>query len=893
MLQNIRWTILRRGKASPTKGSTCEENIQSCARLDVLTKLGSSISGLLDADALRRLETNGENITLEASVPGWKQLASESIFNSYNALLIFLAIISVVFPDPDWTLFVIILIVVPLAASINFCQEYRSVKAAQTTPEEVAPVNVRRQSVEAEPKERLISPRELVPGDVLILSAGDVVPADCKVLKSSNLCVSQSSLTGESQPQPKDDCFGDLSGHHSNVFDLPNVLFSGSKVISGSGLAVAFTTGKNTYISAMAKELNSRRAQNSFQKSMNKIVFMMIGFMLISFTIVLVIKGCNTGRWQKSVMFALSTAATLVPEMLPAIVTTNLYRGKHILSKKTVIVRHMETIQSLGSMTILCSDKTGTLTKEDIELSQSLDPSGQESTRVFGLAHTNAFYQSGTKNAIDSAILDNSAVDVKGVEMATKIGEIPFTFEARRSSCIVRTYTGGLKLICKGAYEEVLALCSGIRFRTGIETLNEQNRRSLFAKVDALNAQAFRVILIASKDLSEAEVDTDGELDGLDKDMVVEGLLTFLDPLKDDAKDSVLRLQNLGIDVRILTGDNLKVAISIARSLDIGQELEDEPSAICGPRLAEITDPREWNSTIKRCKIFAKLTPAQKGNVIEALQAQGEVVGMVGDGINDSIALSRADVGISVHSGQAVAKQSADIILQEKRLSTIIDSVMVGRTTHGNIMKYLKLILAANFGNIISVVAASVWFPFDPISPTQMVLQNLLYDLGQITIPFDNVDHEYLAIPRRLSIGDLSRFVFLIGPITSTIDIATFLLNTYYYGLGPSSDHSQIQKFQCNWFILGLLSQILVVYITRTARIPFLQGHPSWPLVISTLLVSVMGFIIPYIPKLNYALELAPPDGSFLGIMAALLVLYAAVMQLVKMLYIKMFNRWL
>lgn len=316
-----------------------------------------------------------------------------------------------------------------------------------------------------------------------------------------------------------------------------------------------------------------------------------------------------------------------------------------------------------------------------------MEASGLASSRVFHLAHINAYHQSDKNNAIDSAILSAGSVDDKFAENGTKMGEIPFTFEARRSSCIVRTSTGALKLICKGAYEEVLALCSDIRVGARIEKLNEQNRGSLSGRVDALNAEAFRVILVASRQLSEVEVSDNGDLTGLDQEMTIEGLLTFLDPLKDDAKDSVLHLQKLGVDVRILTGDNLKVAISIARSLDIGQKLdEDEPAAICGPSLAAIQDPEEWNSTVKRCKVFAKLTPAQKGNVIEALQAQGNIVGMVGDGINDAIALSRADVGISVHSGQAVAKQSADIILQEKQLSTIIDAVRVGRITFGNML---------------------------------------------------------------------------------------------------------------------------------------------------------------------------------------------------------------
>ncbi|KAG4440496.1 hypothetical protein IFR05_004031 [Cadophora sp. M221] len=516
----------------------------------------------------------------------------------------------------------------------------------------------------------------IVRGDILSVSPGDVVPADCAVLESSNLSISQSSLTGEAEPQLKTVGSCDERAGKTAIFDLQNVLFSGTDVILAADWFVTYDQ-------------------------------------------ILVLKGVKTTHWQQAAIFALSTAATLVPEMLPAVDTANLSRGSFLLRKNGVVVNHMDTIHSLGSMSVLCSDKTGTLTKDEIELCDCLDPLGEENPEVLQLALTDACSQSGTKHAIDSAIINHITEEKEVSTLGPRIGEIPFSFEARRSSCIIRTATGSLKLICKGAFEEVMALCSHIRKGGLVHRLDEQNCLDLTRRVQDFNAQAYRVVLVASRDIQDADIDDKTQaFDGLDNQMTIEGFLTFLDPLKEDAKESVTHLQLLGVDVRILTGDNRGVAMSVARRLGLAQELDEEaPLAISGPKLAEIEDQNEWLDIVKHCKIFAKLTPAQKGQVVEALQAQDEVVGMIGDGINDSIALSAADVGISVNTGSNVAKHSADLILMEKKLSKIVDAVMIGRKTHGNIMKYMKMILAANFGNIVSVVIASVWFLFDLILP--------------------------------------------------------------------------------------------------------------------------------------------------------------------------------
>ncbi|CZT45820.1 related to PMR1-Ca++-transporting P-type ATPase located in Golgi [Rhynchosporium secalis] len=890
---------------SATEETTPEAKFRAFAsQLDICGALRSRTEGLTHAEAAQRLLQYGDNKQVDVEYVTWKRIAYDSVFNYYNLMLMILAIITVVMPDREWSLFATkslsrvdpdLMIVVPVSAGISFCQDLRSNNRRTSASESLPHYHVRRQTLDGNSTQEEVEVKNIVCGDVLSLSAGDVVPADCIVLDSSNLSVSQSSLTGEGEPQVKAFGLGDEKEGKTTVFDLQNFVFSTTSVISGSGLVIVVATGNGAFISSIMKKLNGRRPKNIFQKGIDRTCQFLVAFMVISFAIILVVKGTKSGRWKQAVVFSLSTAATLVPEMLPAVVTANLSRGAFLLRKIGVIVNHMDAIHSLGSMSILCSDKTGTLTKDEIEICHSLNPIGGNSGEVFLLASTNAYSQRGTKNAIDSAIIKHTGGEEKLVELGRRVGEIPFNFEARRSSCVIRTPTGGLKLICKGAFEEVVARCSHIRVGTKIHNLSGSQYLGLTSRIEHFNAEAYRVVLVATRDISHVDFDGVGsDFNGLDIEMTVEGFLTFLDPLQPDAKESVTRLQELGIDVRILTGDNLGVAMSVARNLGLAQDLDEgTPLAISGPKLASLQDPEEWKQSVRKCKIFAKLTPAQKGRVVETLQAHGKVVGMIGDGINDSVALRAVDVGISVDSGSSVAKNSADLILTEKQLAKIVDAVKIGRKTHGNVMKYMKMILAANFGNILSVVIAAVWFPFDPISPVQMVLQNLLYDLSQLAIPFDNVDDEYLAFPHKFSILNLMVFILLMGPVISTIDIGTFLLNVFYYGFAPSSDILQVENFQSHWFISGMLSQTLVIYIFRTAKVPFIQSCPSIAILLSTLIASVLGLAVPYIPPFAKALKLVPSGGTFIGIILACLVLFAVVLQLAKMLYIKIWKRWL
>ena len=582
--------------------------------------------------------------------------------------------------------------------------------------------------------------------------------------------------------------------------------------------------------------------------------------------------------------------------MLPAIVNANLARGAYALSKKKAIVKRLDAIQNMGGMSVLCSDKTGTLTKDEIALRHHFDCFGTSDNRVLQLGYINASNQSGKKNSIDSALLRF----VEGAEKPTsippyeKIAEIPFTFEKRRSSCIVRNAsTGKLLLICKGAFEEVMALCPTIRDGAASASASTENRQGLLKQVTELNNDGYRVILVATKEIDERDISDEDSLMDADRDMTVEGLLTFLDPPKEDAAPSIHRLQTLGVEVKVLTGDNLGVAMKVCRSLDLIQEADEGAiQAINGPDLASLKG-EEYDEVVKTCRVFAKLTPNQKGEVVLRLKAIGKCVGFLGDGINDSVALRFADVGISVDTGANVAKECADVILTEKALGIIVDCVTTGRITHGNTIKYIKMVASSNFGNVFSILIASAWLPFEPMTALQILIQNLLYDISQIAIPWDRMDEEYLLEPHQWNTKDLLRFIVVFGPTSSTIDMCTFCLNWFYYGIRTADDHSALARFHTHWFLEGLLTQTIIVHLLRTAKIPVFQSRAAKVLVATTVTIMLIGFLFPYIPPFAHALQLIRPTNSFIGFLAAELVLYCVEVQLVKMLYIKFTGVWL
>jgi Mg2+-importing ATPase len=648
----------------------------------------TSFDGLTVIEAAARLAAKGMNILSSKQPPTWWQLLLSILPNPFNILLAVLAIISVAVPPPQWDTFIILVVMILISCTVRFWQEYRSSIAAIKLQSSVSTdIRVRRISSSGAAIEMTVDQKSLVPGDILLVDPGDSVPADCVVIQSSNLSISQSSLTGESNAVRKTAIANDEKVD-GTLFELENILFTGTSVISGSGLALVLRAGDDVFLATIMEQLNRQRPLNAFQRGIRNVSYMMICLMMVMVPMVLIINGKTTGNWGQAALFSVSVAVGLVPEMLPAIVNANLARGAFTLSRRKAIVKRLDSIQNLGGMSVLCSDKTGTLTRDEIALCHHTNTVGVEKEMIFRLAYTNAFHQSGKKNSIDAAILKHNGVTITEEDMClgTKVGEIPFNFETRRSSCIIKTPAKNLFLICKGAFEEVISLSTHIRVGTAAVAFDAEQRKRLTGQVQKFNADGYRVVVVATRQLHDYELDDDDKLEGLVTNLTIEGLLTFLDPPKEDAKDSIHRLQELGVDVRILTGDNLVVTMKVCHTLGIVQTVDDDDiQAITGPDLARLEgDQAEFQRVVKRCKVFAKLTPNQKGQVVTALKAQGEVVGMLGDGINDCIALRDSDASISVDSGMNVAKDCADIILTRKELSIVVDCVVTGRITHGN-----------------------------------------------------------------------------------------------------------------------------------------------------------------------------------------------------------------
>ncbi|ROT40811.1 MG transport ATPase [Sodiomyces alkalinus F11] len=911
------------GLGTPVDRNMPEAALRRFAQMDegqAMAELGTGTSrnGLAQAEATARLKSHGPNVVSAKAPPPWWLLLLMVIPNPFNLLLAFIAVISVASPERSWETLGVLMAMIAISSGVRFWQEYRSLVSVVKLQNSITTnARVRRRpgqgaekpgsGSEPESVELSVHEKEVVPGDILLLSPGDAVAADCMILEANYLRVSQSSLTGESMPVTK------APGAHAaetknceTAFDLKNVAFMGTSVVSGSAIALVLRTGDDSVIASIMRQLSKKREPNAFQRGIRNVTYMLIGFMLVMVPIVLGISGHVTGDWAQAALFSVSVAVGLVPEMLPAIVNTNLARGAHLLSSKKAIVKRLDAIQNLGAMTVLCSDKTGTLTKDEVRMDAFVDCAGLSNSGVFQLAYINAAAQGPQGNAMDAAIVRHNETPGESITVPYHeyVAVLPFTFERRRSSCVVRGYTHQQMLICKGAFEEVLALCSRVRRGPKEEALDGATRQAMASQADKLAAGGYRVLLVATKKIPKlpavvAAGDQDAMEDALQEleaSMTLEGLLTFLDPVKDDAAESVERLRSAGVEVKVLTGDNLAVAVNICQAIGIAADSpnSDDVQAITGPDLAALDgDVDAFDAAVRTCRVFAKLTPSQKGQVVRRLRAHGHCVGMLGDGVNDCVALRAADVGISVDSSARAAKDVADVILTEKGLGIVADGVRTGRVTYGNSIKYIKMVASANFGNVFSILIASAWLPFTPMSPIQLLVQNLLYDVSQIAIPWDRVDDEDLALPRRWASRDLLRFILVLGPTSSVIDIATFCSGWFYYGVRSAEDPQAVALFQTHWFLQGLLTQTLIVHMLRTAKIPVVQSRAAPCLVFATCAIILIGFCIPYIPPFRDVLNMTRPADSFVGILAALLAAYCLEVQLVKMLYVRIFKAWL
>lgn len=860
----------------------------------LLRQLDSHSDGLSEAQAATiRARVGFNEVEHEKPLPWWLHLW-HCYKNPFNLLLTLLAVISYLTEDMKAT--VVIGTMVVLSTLLRFWQEAKSNKAADALKAMVSNTAtvIRRDLSEAAAAEagnlfgghlhvkaaqRVELPiKLLVPGDLIILSAGDMIPADCRVLAAKDLFVAQAAMTGESMPVEKFAIQREVRA--INPLELDNILFMGTNVVSGSATAAVLGTGNGTYFGALASRVTATdRAPTAFQSGVNKVSWLLIRFMFVMAPLVLFINGFTKGDWMEALLFALSIAVGLTPEMLPMIVTSTLAKGAVILSRKKVIVKRLDAIQNFGAMDVLCTDKTGTLTQDKIFLARHVDVWGEDSDDVLELAFLNSYYQTGLKNLLDVAVLEHVDIhrELNPARNYRKVDEIPFDFTRRRMSVVVSEREDHHELICKGAVEEILSVCTTVRHKESVESLTPELLARIRAVTADLNEEGLRVVAVAARELPPRK-DVYGLAD--ERELTLIGYVAFLDPPKESTAPALKALAEHGVAVKVLTGDNELVTAKICREVGLEQQ-----GVLLGSDIERMND-KVLAEAVEKHNVFARLTPSHKERIVRRLKGNGHVVGFMGDGINDAPALRTADIGISVDTAVDIAKEAADIILLEKSLMVLEEGVLEGRRTFSNMLKYIKMTASSNFGNVFSVLVASAFIPFLPMLPLQLLTQNLLYDISQIAIPFDNVDEELLRKPQRWQPGDVGRFMLFFGPISSIFDITTFALMWYVFGARTPEAQT---LFQSGWFIVGLLTQALIVHMIRTPKIPFIQSRAATPLLVTTGIIMTIGIFLPMGPLAHYfKLQALPP--LYFAVLPAVLIGYMGLTQAMKGFYTRRYG---
>ncbi|WP_342260597.1 magnesium-translocating P-type ATPase [Spiroplasma endosymbiont of Notiophilus biguttatus] len=727
-----------------------------------------------------------------------------------------------------------------------------------------------------------INVNELLPGDLIYLSAGDLIPADLKILLSNDLFINQSSLTGESLPAEKH-AINDPT--YQNLFDLQNICFMGTSVVSGSAIAIVIATATNTYFATIADTINKQRPLSSFSKGIKRVTLMLICFMLVMVPIVLIINGLLKSDWPAAFIFSISVAVGLTPEMLPMIVTSNLARGASKMSKQKVVVKQLAAIQNLGAIDILCTDKTGTLTNDNIEVVNHITLDNKTNNDLIKFIYLNSYFQTGIKNPMDNSIIEFGEKNkLKNIsDYYQKIDEIPFDFNRRKLTIVLQDKLNNKKLICKGAIEEVINTCNRIVYQDKVIPLNSDLMKMVNKKITKLNEQGLRVLGVSYEDtnLTNNKYNETNE-----KNLIFLGFVTFLDTPKPTATKMIKLLKTHGVDLKILTGDNELVTRAICNRVNL-----EIKGLISGEQLTGLTK-YELKRVVENNNIFVKLNPLQKAKIIQTLKSNDHVVGFMGDGINDALVLRNADVGISVDNATDIAKEASDIILLEKSLLVLEKGIIEGRRIFGNILKYIKITIASNFGNVFSVLVASAWFAFAPMSPVQLLFQNLLYDISQFTIAFDRVDPSFLLKPQRWNPKGMLPFAFINGPISSIFDISTFAILGFGFGVFANPSAENINMFNSGWFIEGLLTQTLIVQMFRTEKIPFIQSRGTWPVNIMAIAICTIGLSLPY-TYIGHQMNMVGPPPTYIPIVLGIIMTYCVLSQLIKMGYIKTFKKWL
>ena len=840
----------------------------------LLEQLGSHEDGLSEAQAEGIRERVGPNeVEHEKPLPRWMHLW-HCYRNPFNLLLTLLAIVSYLTHDMKGTLVIGTMVV--LSTVLRFWQEGKSNQAADALKAMVSnTATVLRRGADAGTVAQQVelATRLLVPGDVIWLSAGDMIPADCRVLTAKDLFVSQSAMTGESMPVEK-------SAAHSgpqtiNALDLENLVFMGTNVVSGSARAVVLHTGNNTYFGALANRVVATdRAPTAFYAGVNQVSWLLIRFMFVMAPLVFFINGFTKGDWMEALLFALAIAVGLTPEMLPMIVTSTLAKGAVFLSRKKVIVKRLDAVQNFGAMDVLCTDKTGTLTQDKIFLARHVDAWGEESSDVLELAYLNSYYQTGLKNLLDVAVLEHAEVsrELEPAKNFRKVDEIPFDFTRRRMSVVVAEHDAHHLLITKGAVEEILAVCTQVRHGEAVEPLTPELLQRIRTVTADLNEEGLRVVAVAAREGPPTQ-----EVYGLADEcgLTLIGYVAFLDPPKDSTAAALKALAEHQVAVKVLTGDNELVAAKICREVGLAQQ-----GVLLGRDIEAMND-QQLGEAVENHNLFAKLTPLHKERIVHRLKANGHVVGFMGDGINDAPALRAADIGISVDSAVDIAKEAADIILLEKSLMVLEQGVQEGRRTFANMLKYIKMTASSNFGNVFSVLIAAALLPFLPMLPMHLLVLNLLYDISQIAIPFDNVDEEMLRQPLRWQPGDIGRFMVFFGPLSSVFDMLTFAMMWWVFG---AQTPAQQTLFQSGWFVVSLLTQALIVHLIRSPKLPFIESRASLPLMAMTLAIVTVGLFLPMGPLAHYfKLQALPP--LYFALLPLTMLGYMALTQAMKGFY--------
>ncbi|WP_434350123.1 magnesium-translocating P-type ATPase [Streptococcus sp. KHUD_014] len=869
---------------------------------DSLAFYHTSLKGLDQEQVEENRDLYGENTITKGQEDSIFKKIYESIINPFTIILLVIAFISLVTNvwlakpgQEDPTTSIIIVVLVLISGGIRFVQELRSDKATTNLSKMI----VNTATVIRDGLEQELPIDELVVGDLVKLSAGDMIPADVILFESRDFFVQQSGLTGESDAVEKLALNKATGQNVDSLLEAESLAFMGTNVISGSATAMVLAVGDDTMMGAIEQTLNTYDEPTSFEREMNSISWLLIRLMLVMVPIVFFANGLTDGDWLEAGVFALSVGVGLTPEMLPMIITASLAKGSIIMAKEKVVIKKLNAIQDLGAIDILCTDKTGTLTQDEIVLEYPLDIHGDLDMAVLRRAYLNSHFQTGLKNLMDRAIISRTEKEAKEHAILQnldisfqKIDELPFDFERRRMSVIVKDDSNVVSMVTKGALEEMLNISTHVEYRGEIISITEGIRQEVLAEVGQLNRQGLRVLGVGYK--SGLREDYAYAVDD-ESDMILTGYLAFLDPPKPSAAPAIQALLEHGVRTKILTGDNEKVTQAICEKVGL-----DVEHMLLGADIDQMTD-QELAEVVEKVTVFAKLSPDQKARIILQLKKNGHGVGYMGDGINDAPSMKVADVGISVDTAVDIAKETADVILLDKDLMVLETGIVEGRKVYANMTKYIKMTVSSNFGNIFSLLVASIFLPFLPMAPVHLIVLNLVYDLSCVALPFDNVDQDFLKQPHTWEAKSITRFMVWMGPISSVFDILTFiflyfiivpLVTGHHYVHGSESALQFIILFQTGWFIESMWSQTMVIHMLRTAKVPFVQSRPAWLVILMTLVAAFFVTSLPYGPLVNI-LRLAPLGLPYFLFLICIIFLYMFSVTVIKKFYIKKYKEWL